>query len=112
MSGIEPITVYHFDDERFRAHAYTYYPDEVLNEIARRVGDNLDHEVLARLGYVKPVRCRDCELFNDYHGKCHRPAFIIDAHGNLYFQGEGLMSATDADPDGFCAWGKRREESE
>lgn len=57
------------------------------------------------------VRCRDCKHFNDYHFKCHRPAFIIDAHGNLYFQGEGLMSATDANPDGFCAWGERKEDA-
>lgn len=55
------------------------------------------------------VRCRDCEHFNDYHFKCHRPAHIIDAHGNLYWQSEGLMSVTDAGPDGYCAWGERRD---
>ena len=55
------------------------------------------------------VRCRDCEHFNDYHFKCHRSAHIIDAHGNLYWQSEGLMSVTDAGPDGFCSWGVRRD---
>ena len=110
MSGIDPITVYHFDPEKIEVRAESVYPDSVLDEMARRVGAKLDEEILARLGYVKPVRCRDCKLFNDYHGKCHRPAFIIDAHGNLYFQGEGLMSATDAEPDGYCAWGCRKED--
>lgn len=56
------------------------------------------------------VRCRDCELFNGYHGKCHRPATVIDPDGNVFLTDEedGFMSMTDAEPDGFCAWGERR----
>ena len=38
------------------------------------------------------VRCRDCEYYNDYLGSCMR---------RLYPYG--------ATPDGFCAWGERRE---
>ena len=55
------------------------------------------------------VRCRDCFWFNDYHDKCHRTATIIDVDGNVYVSDdEGWMSMTDAQPDGFCAWGERK----
>ncbi len=58
------------------------------------------------------VRCRDCELFNDYHGKCHRTATIIDVDGNVYLTDEenGYLSMADAVPDGYCAWGVRKED--
>ena len=59
------------------------------------------------------VRCRDCFWFNEYHGKCHCTATIIDTDGNVYLTDEenGYMSMTDAEPDGFCAWGVRRADA-
>jgi hypothetical protein len=41
------------------------------------------------------VRCRDCEYYDDYTGCCTRRDNIAP------------MAAT---PDGFCAWGERREQ--
>ena len=36
------------------------------------------------------VRCRDCERFDGEHEGCRRFSHYVD-------------------PDGFCAWGKRKE---
>lgn len=102
VSGIDPITVYHFDPEKFEARAELVYPQNVLDEMARRIGDKLDKEVLARLGYVKasekglvrPVRCCDCEMY-EYREDANRS----------YCRGE-----YPTEPYGYCAWGKRRED--
>ena len=57
------------------------------------------------------VRCRDCRYFNEYHGKCHRTAIIIDVDGYVHLTDDenGYISMTDADSDGFCAWGERMD---
>ena len=53
------------------------------------------------------VRCRDCFWFNDYHGKCHRPALVITDEG-VFESGDGnYLSVTEAEPNGFCKWGRR-----
>lgn len=105
MSGIEPITVYHFDDERFRMRADAYYPDEVLDEMARRVGDNLDHEVLARLGYVKVVRCRECKHFDQHYTD---GALFDETVCWSWDNGHDYPHYTS--PDGFCYRGERKED--
>lgn len=97
MSDIEPITVYHFEPDKFEVRTELVYPDSVLNEMARRVGDKLDKEILARLGYVKPVRCRDCKRFaREVWGTSTVNVCRLHVH------------AVPSEPDGFCAWGVSR----
>ena len=68
---------------------------QIVNEMARRIAKERDQRVLDLLehayGFVCPVRCRDCEHYEDYAGCCQRR-----------YQ---PMAVT---PDGFCAWGERR----
>lgn len=103
MNEIEPVTVYSqewSDDGNFSIRAESYYPDEVLDEMARRVGNELDKEIIRRLGYVKPVRCRDCKCFS------------VDQSDHDYRTGWWCRRwYTDmVEPDGYCAWGVRRED--
>lgn len=60
------------------------------------------------------VHCRDCKFFNDFHGLCHRPVLIVDGIRNTrWVDGSDEtepICATAAKPDGFCAWGERRED--
>lgn len=98
MSDIEPITVYHFEPDKFEVRTEQVYPDSVLNEMARRVGDKLDEEILARLGYVKPVRCRDCRL-------CAKRNHRLYCALNCALNAGGFP---EVNPDGFCAWGVHR----
>ena len=99
MIGVEPITVYHFDLDKFETREELVYPDSVLNEMARRVGDKLDKEILARLGYVKPVRCRECKRVTIDHSD-------HDYREPLWC---GLFR-TDVSLDGYCSWGERKED--
>jgi len=102
MSEIEPVTVYSqewSDDGNFSIRAESYYPDEVLDEMARRVGNELDEEIIRRLGYVKPVRCRDCRWAREatpqgqWHLECRlRP-----------------LARHYTDDGGFCHMGERRD---
>lgn len=71
------------------------YTAAAIDEIARRVNEQLDNEIMQRLGLVKPVRCRDCR----FHciGECTR---IDEGFKDYWFAIE---------PDGFCAWGERKE---
>lgn len=57
------------------------------------------------------VRCRGCEFFNEYHGKCHRQSgVLIDDYSTRRFEDLGdVLVLADAEPDGFCKWGERRE---
>lgn len=66
--------------------------DKITDEYARRIAaatDELMDEKLASIGYVKVVRCGDCERFIE---------------GAIC--GNGFI---DGNPDGFCAWGERRD---
>ena len=106
VSGIDPIPVYHFDPEKLEVRSELVYPQDVLDEMARRFAEHIEDEVtqqvLARLGYVKasekglvrPVRCCDCEMYE----------YSKDANRS-YCRGE-----YPTEPYGYCAWGKRREE--
>ena len=92
MSNIEPNMQLELGDGFVRA-TMEYGPD-ALNEMARRVGDKLDEQLLARLGYVKPVRCRDCESAADH---CEGMDIYWCEYLSRYV-GAGM----------FCAWGVRK----
>lgn len=65
--------------------------DKITDEYMRRITaatDELMDEKLASIGYVKVVRCRDCE---HYKGAICLNGFI------------------DGVPDAFCSWGERRD---
>lgn len=74
--------------------------DAMAQRAAERIEDELAQQLLARLGYVKPVRCRDCGRFS------------VDQSDHEYRSGWWCSRwCTDmVEPDGFCAWGKRRED--
>ena len=76
--------------------------DKITDERIRHIAaatDELMDEKLASIGYVKVVRCRDCKRFSlddsdhDYRSGwwCHR------------------WNTDMVKPDGFCAWGVRRD---
>lgn len=99
MIGVEPITMFHLDPDKHEMHAKLVYPDSVLDEMARRVEENICEEVLARLGYVKPVRCKDCKRVTiDQGDHDYRETLYCGFH------------RMDVRPDCFCSWGKRKED--
>lgn len=56
------------------------------------------------------VRCRDCEMFDEHYLKCFRPVLYFDHDYMPHWTDETTFTAvTDATPDGFCAWGDRRD---
>lgn len=67
----------------------------------------------AGAGFVREeiVRCRDCEFFNEYHGKCHRQSgVLIDDYSTRRLEDLGdVLVLADAEPDGFCAGGVRKD---
>ena len=73
--------------------------DAMAQHAAERIEDELAQQLLARLGYVKPVRCRDCKCFSvdksdhEYRSDCWCSRWYTDM----------------VEPDGFCAWGKRKK---
>lgn len=109
MIEVEPITMYNFDPEKFETRAELVYPDSVLDEMARRVGDKLDEEILARLGYVKVVRCRECENMHRVRSWAGTDEDECWLHASPE---TGALGKVLTDPDGYCAWGKRKEEHE
>lgn len=70
----------------------------------------VDDEWNTVLDHNQPVvRCRDCNLFDDHYLKCFRPVLYFDHDFNPHWTDETNFTAvTDATPDGFCAWGERR----
>lgn len=99
MIGVEPITVYHLDPDKYEMHAELVYPDSVLDEMARRAEENICEEVLARLGYVKVVRCRECKRS------------IIDQTAHEYREAMWCRRFNrDVKPDGYCSCGERKED--
>lgn len=51
------------------------------------------------------VRCRDCQWFLDIDDSCGRVAPSAYDEGT----GDEVIWLADAEPDGFCKWGKRKE---
>ena len=45
----------------------------------------------------KVVRCRDCKHYRESDATCHS------------WQWHNWDAAIEVDPDGFCAWGERRD---
>lgn len=53
------------------------------------------------------VRCRDCEYARHYHPFCMgKRSSIEEWYCQWHSNAEG---ASEIEPDGFCAWGKRKE---
>lgn len=98
MSEIEPMTMYHLDPDKYEIHVEMVYQDSVLDEMARRVGDKLDKEILARLGYVKPVLCRECKQadIDQTEHEYREPLRCCLFHMNVK-------------PDNFCCWACKEE---
>lgn len=109
MIGVEPITVYHLDPDKYEMHAKLVYPDSVLDEMARRAEENICEEVLARLGYVKPVRCRDCKNMHRVQSWAGTDKDECWLHASPE---TGALGKVLTDPDGYCAWAQRKEETE
>ena len=106
MIGVEPSIELEQGDDFVRA-TMEYGPDaldEMARRAAERIEDELVQQILARLGYVKPVRCRDCEHYSD-----HEWVLITDVCDVCHFW---HGKPTKVAPDGYCAWGVRREEHE
>lgn len=69
-----------------------------MSEYIVRMPPDMPYEIRAELNawYVESepiVRCSDCEHYDDYIGCCTRPRRPMASM-----------------PDGFCAWGERREQ--
>ena len=103
MSDIEPQITLSQDGPCIYRVEMEYTNDALVamaQRAAERIGREIDDAVLARLGYVRPVRCRDCERStidqteHEYREPlwCHR-------------------FNTDVKPDGYCAWGRRKEDA-
>lgn len=78
----------------------------MVDDVARRITHNVDQAALdkaamtlERFGYVKVVRCRDCEY------TCH-----FWHHNDERWQcAHEMLDGLDVSPGFFCAWGKRKE---
>ena len=75
--------------------------DEMAHRVAERIENELTQQILARLGYVKVVRCRECRRVTIDQGD-------HDYREPLWC---GLFRM-DVSLDGYCAWGERKEEHE
>ena len=90
-------------------HDFGPMVDEIAAKIQHRVDQAaLDRaaDTLAMYGYVKVVRCRDCEHAHEVDGG------MYDCLGKLttewdYYYDEPQQNLVE--PDGFCAWAKRKE---
>lgn len=79
--------------------------DEFIDTVEREIVESK----LAKLGYVKVMRCRDCE----YYGVVDE---IFTDHGDitirgcerLEFKGDMLHEFEPRNSDGYCYWGKER----
>lgn len=111
MSGVDPEITLN-QDGPFCYRAQVEYTADTLDAMARRAAERIEDELvqqlLARLGYVKPVRCRDCErqwvfdLSGMYETHEHDQMYcaLLAGHSRLVM------------PDGYCAWGVRKEGTE
>lgn len=75
------------------------YPQDFIIELARRAEENICEEVLARLGYVKVVRCKDCRTANTGNAKPELGEPIWCRYFGQY-----------VNPNGYCVWGERKED--
>lgn len=80
---------------------------QMVDDIAKRIQDEVDQAALdkaaatlAKFGYVKVVRCRDCKHFKDRNGAI-LPSMVCERWRYYNFKTE---------PERYCAWGERREQ--
>lgn len=100
MSGVDPEITLHQDGPFCYRVTMNYTSDtldEMAHRVAKRIEDELTQQILARLGYVKVVRCRECCCYHQTHE---------DGTGICVRHGHGTA------PDAYCAWGERKEEHE
>ena len=104
MSGVDPEITLNQDGPLCYS-AQMEYTADALDEMARRAAERIEDElvqqILARLGYVKVVRCRECRRVTIDQGD-------HDYREPLWC---GLFRM-DVSLDGYCAWGERKEEHE
>ena len=111
MSGVDPEITLH-QDGPFCYRAQVEYTNDALDAMAQRAAERIEDElvqqILARLGYVKVVHCRDCK-----HGLLHGTECRHFAAYEPIAGGDECEEMTySVKPDGFCAWGVRREDNE
>ena len=80
---------------------------EIADKYAKRLQEQADEmtlnkaaDTLAKFGYVKVVRCRDCKDYRASDATCHS------------WQWHNWDAAIEVEPDGFCAWAERKEGSD
>ena len=84
---------------------------QIVNEMARRIAKERDQRVLDLLehayGFVRPVRCRDCEHIHEFD----LSAFHDGSHEHDHYSCARLLDpgCISVEPDGFCAWGRRAD---
>lgn len=104
MSGVDPEITLH-QDGPFCYRATINYTSDTLDAMARRAAERIEDElvqqILARLDYVKVVRCKDCGRVTIDQGD----------HGYREPLWCGLFRM-DVSLDGYCAWGERKGEQE
>ena len=84
----------------------------MVNDIAQRIQDEVDQQALdkaaatlAKFGYEKVVRCRDCDYYHTGigpDGKRYAEPHCL-AIGALEFG-----AVFEVDGNDFCSWGERR----
>lgn len=77
---------------------------EIADEYAKRIQERVDEialdkasGTLAKYGYVKTIRCRDCA---NYSGE----------NDEIYPRWCMAMNVDGIEPDGYCSWAVRRDE--
>ena len=98
------MTEYVFDYDGWAAEMKDAMPEHVWFGIYMAIKG-----VMHRRKHEPIVRCRDCKQGVEAH---YKGKTIIDCHGPLvqtwdYWQDEPLVN--EVNPDGFCAWGERRD---
>ena len=111
IGGIEPEITMKRTEHGVRL--YATYTQDMLAEYARKITKQVDETVFAMLadmrGYVKPVRCRDCEYADPEPPSDKRSR--KDYQGGYWceYWSEGIGAWCPA--DGFCHAGKPREKA-
>lgn len=82
----------------------------VANEYAKKIQKEVDEmaldkasDVLAKFGYMKVVRCRNCESMRDWLDE-EKMGFDVAE----FTDGWCMLLRIGVDNEGFCAWGERR----
>ena len=88
---------------------------EIADEYAKRLEEQVDEtaldkaaDTLERFGYVKVIRCRDCECMNEFHYR----DMLGFGRETIVYRCDYFWNADElpeVEPDGFCAWAVRKE---